>query len=168
VSQNTISSKDAYKNNTHRSKNDPLYESDLFMAMEHLFIYVYTKRAMKLKHRSNRSTHRKTNLNLDIKDTTIIELMRDFLLKKDLAETYSVPQDLKFFRKFHKSYTGSITFSTLYTSFHNLKTKKFIQKFPSVTFNNLSLSLQKRLGIVVTENILNDDYDTIKDFLRTF
>lgn len=168
MSQNTISSKGTYKNNPHRSKNDPLYESDLFKAMEHLFMYVYTKRDIKLKHRSNRSTHRNTNLNLDIKGTNIIELMRDFLLKKYLAETYNVPQDLKFFRKFHKSYTGSIKFSTLYTSFHNLKTKEFIRKFPSVTFNNLSLSLQKRLDILMTENILNDDYDTIKDFLRTF
>ena len=168
MSQGNISSKGAYRNTKHSSKNDPFYQLDRFNALEQLFKYAYTKRDIELRHQSNRNTKRKTNQNKVVNQITIIELMREFILKKDLSETYNVPQDLKFFRKFHKSYAGSITFSTLYTSFRDLKSKEFMKKFPNITFNNLSLSLSKQLGIVITEQMLNDDYETIKYFLSTF
>lgn len=168
MSQGNISSKGAYRNTTHSSKNDPFYQLDRFNAIEQLFKYTYTKRDIELRHRSNRNTKRKTNQNKVVNQVTIIELMREFVLKKDLSEAYNVPQDLKFFRKFYKSYTGSITFSTLYTSFRDMKLKEFMKKFPNITFNNLSLSLSKQLGTDITEQMLNDDYETIKDFLSTF
>lgn len=163
-----IPSKGAYRNTTHSSKNDAFYQIDRFDALEQLFKYAYTKRDIELRHRSNRNTKRKTNQNKVVNQVTIIELMREFVLKKDLSEAYNVPQDLKFFRKFHKSYAGSVTFSTLYTSFRDLKSKEFMKKFPAITLNNLSLSLSKQLGIVITAQMLNDDYETIKDFLSTF
>ena len=168
MSQGNISSKGAYRNTKHSNKNDPFYQYDRKNALEQLFKYAYTKRDIELRHRSNRNTKRKTNQNKVVNQVTIIELMRDFVLKKDLSEAYNVPQDLKFFRKFYKSYTGSIRFSTLYTSFRDLKSKEFMKKFPNITFNNLSSSLSKQLGIVITAQMLNDDYETIKDFLSKF
>lgn len=164
----TMPFKSTYKPRKNRSKNDSTYENDLFTIIEQLLKYAYTKRNFKLNHRSNRNSKRNTNLNKEVYDISIIDLMKEFLLKKDLYETHCVPQDLNFFRKFHKSYAGSITFSTLYTSFRDLKTKKFIKKFPSITLSNLSLSLSKQLGFVITDQMLNNDYETIKDFLIKF
>lgn len=163
-----IPSKGAYKPRKNQSKNSPSYESNLLLAIVHLFNHVYVRRDIELRHRSNRDTKRKTNQNKVINQTTIIELMREFILKKDLSETYNVPQDLKFFRKFYKSYTGSISFSTLYSSFRDLKSEEFMKKFPGITLSDLSLSLSKQLGTDITEQMLNDDYETIKDFVSTF
>lgn len=151
-----------------RSKNDPAYEKDLFDAIEHLLLHARMKRDIQLMHRTNRNSNRKTHQNRIEKETSIVNLMRSFILDSSLYEIYHVPQDLMFLRKFYKIYSGSITFSTLYTSFRNLKFKNFKKRFPSITFENLAISLQTNHNMSVDAQSLEDDYDIIQNFIQIF
>lgn len=164
----TMPFKSTYKPRKNRSKSDSTYENDLFNIIKQLLEYAYTKRNFKLNHRSNRNSKRNTNLNIEVHDTSIIDLMKEFLLKKDLFETYNVPQDLKFYRKFYNSYTGTIKFSTLYTSFRDLTTKTFQTKFPNINFESLFLVLQGSIGLPLSTEILKKDYEIIQEFISKY
>jgi hypothetical protein len=165
---NPISTKNAYKHIKHQSKNSPGYESNLFLAIVHLFLYAYARRDIELKHRSNRNSKRQTNKNMLLKSTSIVELMRDFLSKKYLYNTYTKPQDLMFFRKSYREYVGPIKFSTLYSSFKELNSPAFQKKFPTITFTNLARDLQTQMGFTLTGQKLSQDYDAIILFINTF
>ena len=163
-----IPSKGAYKPRKNRSKNDLTYEKDLFEALEHLLICAYRRKTIEIKHQTNRDTRRKTHQNLVIQNTSVIDLMHDFLSKKYPSDIYCVPLELKFFRKCYKDYGGSITFATLYSSFKSLDTKTFQKRFSNITFKKLALAIQARLGTKLTEHMLIDDYNTIRVFLSSY
>jgi hypothetical protein len=163
-----IPSKGAYKPRKNRSKNDPSYEKDLFHAITHLLIHAREKRNIRLVHRTNRNAHRTTNANYIEKDTSIVDLMRVFLSDTLIYEHHHVPQDLMFIRKFYRSYSGSITFSTLYSSFRNMKSKTFKKRFPNITFQNIALDLKQYHNMSVDVETLEQDYDIVQLFFQTF
>ncbi|MBE0700912.1 MAG: hypothetical protein IH571_04425 [Acholeplasmataceae bacterium] len=168
MTNSPIPSKGAYKPRKNRSKNDPSYEKDLFDAIEHLLKDARVRRDIRLVHRTNRNTKRTTHGNCIEKDTSIVDLMRVFLSDKLLYELHYVPQDLMFIRKSYESYSGTITFSTLYKSFKEIKSKEFKKRFPSITFENLAIALQQNHKMVVDAETLEEDYDVIQKFFRIF
>lgn len=158
-----------YPRRKNRSKNQDQYESSLLHCFEHLFMYVRAKRDIELIHRKNRNRARNTNQNTIISATTIIDLMNDFLSKKGFMETYFVPQDLLFIRKFHRTYYDqSIKLTTLYSSFKSLNTTKFQKLYPAITFNTIAAGISVSHGIPVTSKELIRDYDTIVTFLSAY
>jgi len=152
----------------HQSINTPDYEDNLLHALVLLFIHVRTQRSIELKHRSNRNQKRETNKNLVLEDVSIIKLMEEFLSKKDLYETYTIPQELLFLRKFFKSYAGPITFSTLYNKFYALDSTKFKKQFPKITFSNLAKDISTLTGELVSEATIVQTYITLIQFKNTF
>ena len=168
MSNPPISSKGAYKPRHNRSKNDPSYEMDLFHAIEHLFKHARETRDIRLVHRTNRNAKRTTHANCIEKDTSIVELMRIFLSEPIIYEMHHVPQDLMFIRKFYKSYAGTITFSTLYMSFRDLKSQAFKKSFSTITFQNLAIALQQNHDMSVDAIELEKEYDDIQLFFKTF
>lgn len=152
----------------YQSINTPDYEDNLLHALVLLFIHVRTQRSIELKHRSNRNQKRKTNKNLVLEDVSIIKLMEEFLSKKDLYETYTIPQELLFLRKFFKSYEGPITFSTLYNKFYALDSTKFKKQFPKITFSNLAKDISTLTGELVSEATIVQTYITLIQFKNTF
>ena len=152
----------------HQSINSPDYQDNLMSALVLLFTHVRQPRTIELKHRSNRNQKRKTNKNLVLEDVSIIKLMEEFLSKKDLYETYTIPQELLFLRKFFKSYAGPITFSTLYNKFHALNSSKFHKQFPEITFSNLAKHISTLTGELVSETTIVQTYITLIQFKNTF
>ena len=152
----------------YQSINTPDYEDNLLHALVLLFIHVRTQRSIELKHRSNRNQERQTNRNIVIESTSIVKLMDEFLSKKDLYETYTIPQELLFLRKFFKSYEGPITFSTLYNKFYALDSSKFQKQFPKITFSNLARDISSLSEVTVSEQTVIENYDTIIQFINTF
>lgn len=168
MTNSRIPSDGIYKHRKNRSKSDPSYEKDLFDAIKHLLKDARARRDIRLVHRTNRNTKRTTHGNYIEKDTSIVDLMRVFLSDEKIYELHLVPQDLMFIRKSYESYSGNITFSTLYKSFKEIKSKKFRNRFPSISFEKLAIALKKNHKMTVDAEILEDDYDVIQNFFRIF
>lgn len=164
----TISSRGAYKPRKNRSKNDPTYENDLLEEISLFFYCANVRKDITLKNRTNRDENRTTHKNLVIMNTNIVELMSDFILKKYPLETYCVPRELQFFRNCYDKNAGKNTFSTLYNSFKKLNTKKFKSDFPNINYISISQTLYNLTGYSVASKTIEDNYNIIIEFLKTF
>jgi hypothetical protein len=147
---------------SHRSINDPNYESDMLSMLAQFLLYARTRETFTLKHRIQRNQKRKTILNYDV-EVTPIELMKDFLSKKELIENYSIPNNLLILRKFYLQSTKSISFSTFYSSFKGLNDLKFQNRFPNINFASISEILSS-IEETITESEIISNYQTILDF----
>lgn len=171
-----IKSSSQLKLRHNRSKNDAAYDQDILECLEHLYIYMHARRTITLKHRTNRDAHRTSNLNMT-EETSIIELMEDFISKKVSMESFSIPQDLLFLRKFHRDCTEcKITFTTLHTSIKEFDTKKYREQHPGVTYDAIAQGINKRISgsssdagsSTTTPDTIKSDRNTILEFLKAY
>jgi hypothetical protein len=151
---------------SHRSKNDPDYESDILTMLVEFFMYARTHAKFILKHRIHRNPKRKKFLNYEVEKTPI-ELMEDFISKKVSLEAYSIPENLMIIRKFYNSSSQLITFSTFYNAFKRLGDTLFTNKFPNITFESIAEILNS-IHSKVTDIDIHSNHKTILDFYNLY
>jgi hypothetical protein len=163
------------KSSVHQSENyrtvsDPAYLSDLLECVWKLFVYAREKRDFMLKHKTNRSSSRATNQNIDIQDVSIIDLMNEFIAKKDFRNTYSFPQNLLFIKKFFRTQCSSydIAFSSFSKAFNSLHETELDKRYKNITFEQIATEMNKLNDKSITAEMVESDYTIIKSFFKLY
>ncbi len=149
-----------------RTTSDPAYLNDLLTCTCKLFIYAHVKRDFNLNHKTNRSNRRTTNKNSSIKDISIIDLMNEYLTKKDFRDAYSFSKDLLFIREFYRIECSgtNVAFSSFYNAFTSLDDPEFIKRYTNLTFANIANKINRLTGSTYTDVSIESDYHTILNF----
>lgn len=154
----------------YRTVSDPTYIDDLYACICKLFICAREKRNIKLKHRTNRSSSRTTNQNKDIQGITIIDLMNEFLAKKDFRDTYSFPKQSLFMKEFFRSQCSNynVSYDSFYYDFKRINDAEFIKRYKKLTFSQIALGINSLTGGKETAETVESDYRTINLFYQLY